>query len=156
MPAQAIASASAEEPRRGFDSGHPLAAVVARLHRAHGGAPFTGIGRVGCAACWETAIRNDERVAVECELPRELVPDPCFVDEIAVELACQGKRPALTDAERTAAIGRLLDEGLPRTQVARTLGIAHREMPQGWVRRKRATSGRSLRLTTCNAPAVTR
>jgi transposase-like protein len=154
MPTKAIVSASADEPRRGFDSRHPLADVVTRLHRAHGGVPL--FGRTGCAACWERAIRDDERIAVEYELPRDLTPDPTYIDEIAVELACRGERPELTAAERSVAIARLLDEGMTRFQVARTLGVAHREVPSGWVRRRRPASGRSLRLLTCTAPAVTR
>ncbi len=153
MPTKAIVAAPADEPGQGFDTHHPLADVVSRLHRAHGGKPFTGIGRIGCAGCWETAIRNDERVATEYDLPA-LQIDPDYVDEIAVEQACTGKRPALTVQERAVALARLLDAGLTRSQVARRLGMATRDVPRGWVRRKE--SGRSLRLLTCQLMGVTR
>jgi hypothetical protein len=48
------------------------------------------------------------------------VPDPSFVDEVAVERACAGERVRLTPAEFVAAVARLRTAGfLPR-------GIAHR------------------------------
>ncbi len=133
MPTKAIVAAPADEPGQGFDTHHPLADVVSRLHRAHGGKPFTGIGRIGCAGCWETAIRNDERVAVEFDLPA-LQIDPDYVDEVAVEQACTGQRPALTVQERAVALARLLDAGLTRSQVAR------RRVPLGFRPGRRAGS----------------
>ena len=71
---------------------HPLAEVAARHCFEHTGQRGNGVGKVACGACWERAIRDDERVVVEHDLPRDLVPDPTYVDEIAVDLACRGEQ----------------------------------------------------------------
>jgi hypothetical protein len=62
-----------------LSSSHPLAEVAARRCRAHGGRPGCGIGHVACGRCWERAIRDDERFALECGLPREQRPDPAYI-----------------------------------------------------------------------------
>src|SRR5512142_1769167 len=87
-----------------FGPTHTLAVVAAQHCRAHT-APL--VGRVACGPCWELAIRDDERFAVEHDLPREIEPDPAYVDEIAVELACHGERVELTPVEFRAAVERL-------------------------------------------------
>jgi hypothetical protein len=80
---------------------HPVAAVAARLCKAHLGAVrASGLGGVACGGCWERAIRDDERAVVLFGLPREIEPDPSYVDEIAVELALRGESVALTPTER--------------------------------------------------------
>jgi malonate-semialdehyde dehydrogenase (acetylating)/methylmalonate-semialdehyde dehydrogenase len=85
---------------------HPLAEVAGRHCHDH---VANLIGGVACGACWERAIRDDERVVVECDLPREVTPDPEYVDEIAVDLACRGERLTLTPAEIHVAVLRLHD-----------------------------------------------
>jgi hypothetical protein len=67
------------------------------------------------------AIRDDERIAVLYDLPRELVPVPTHVDEIAVELACRGERVELTPVERAEAARRLAGKGLSTWQIAKRL-----------------------------------
>ncbi|MFL6144919.1 MAG: hypothetical protein ACJ72N_24020 [Labedaea sp.] len=58
------------------------------------------IGGVGCGACWERAIRDDERAVVLFGLPREIEVDPSLVDEVAVELALRGESVSLRSVER--------------------------------------------------------
>jgi hypothetical protein len=104
---------------------HPVAAVVERLCRAHsGGGRF--IGGVGCGACWEQAIRADERAVVLFGLPRECEPDPTLVDEIAVELACAGEPVWLTAVERAEVVRRLTARGEPAWLIAQRLGTTAR------------------------------
>lgn len=112
---------------------HPVAAVVERLCRAHVGG--RGIGGVGCGACWERAIRADERAVVLFGLPRECDRDPDLVDEIAVELACAGVRTALTAVERAEVVRRLTARGEPAWRIGERLGTTGR-----WVTRARAAS----------------
>jgi hypothetical protein len=80
---------------------------------------------VACGACWERAIRDDERVVVECGLPREITPDPSYVDQIAVDLACRGERVSLTRREFRVAVARLHGRRLPVTAIARRLSTSH-------------------------------
>ncbi|GAA3293134.1 hypothetical protein Dvina_43585 [Dactylosporangium vinaceum] len=101
-----------------FGPGHPLADVARRHCDAHR-PPLARI--VACGACWELAIRDDERFAVECGLPRELTPDPNYVDEIAVDLACRGERVELTRAEFTAAVVRLHGRGMTPSAISKRL-----------------------------------
>lgn len=87
---------------------HPVAAVAARLCEAHlGTLRHRLVGQTACGACWERAIRDDERAVVLFDLPREVIPDPSYIDEIAVELACRGEDVALTPAERRVAHQRM-------------------------------------------------
>jgi DNA-binding CsgD family transcriptional regulator len=113
-----------------FSSKHPLAGVVARLCDEHLGelrmrlvAARGLIGGVGCGACWERAIRNDEGVVVRFDLPPELVLDPTLVDEIAVELACRGERVALTAVERSEVLRRWVARGVPIRRMAELLQL---------------------------------
>jgi hypothetical protein len=106
---------------------HPLAEVAARHCRAAG--HVARVGAVACGACWELAIRDDERFAVECDLPREIVPDPDYVDQVAVRQACRGERVRLTPVERAEAIRRLYAEGLSRGQIASRLFLAFDQVP---------------------------
>jgi len=115
---------------RHLDRSHPLAEVAAGHCRTHGTRAGTGIGGVACGACWERAIRDDEQVAIEHGLPRELTPDPGYVDQVALAQACAGKRVRLTDAERAEAAERLYARGLTRVQVARRLRVAADQIPQ--------------------------
>jgi len=104
---------------------HPLAPVAAAHCRAHssGRSQAGYIGGVACGRCWELAIRDDERVVVEFGLSRELTPDPDYVDQIAVDLACAGEPTPLTDTERRAAVAALRDRGLTTAGIARRLRI---------------------------------
>lgn len=103
-----------------FSAEHPLADVAARHCVAESHArPL--VGGLACGSCWELAIRNDERVVIEYDLPRELKPDPDYIDEIAVELACRGEDVELTPAERIAAMRRLAGRGLTPNAIAKRL-----------------------------------
>jgi hypothetical protein len=105
-----------------FGTSHPLAEVAERHcqdHRAE------LIGDVACGACWELAIRDDERVVVEYGLPREVEPDPDYIDEIAVELACGGERVSLTRAERVEAVRRLHAKRFTTWQIMARLRISY-------------------------------
>jgi len=108
-----------------FSRVHPLADVAARHCEKHTGRRGADIGRIACGPCWELAIRDDERFAVRCGLPREIEPDPDYIDEIAVELACRGERVALTKAEFAAAAKRLQAKGLPPTRIAMRLHTSY-------------------------------
>jgi len=100
---------------------HPLAEVASR-HCDH--LAFR-LGGVACGVCWERAIRDDERVVVEHGLSREVEPDPEFVDEIAVELACRGQRVVLTPVETRAAVVRLRSRQLLPDAIARRLHLSY-------------------------------
>ncbi len=91
---------------------HPLAAVAGRRCRhSHPGRGFL-LGGVACGVCWEAAIRADERMAVECELPAASPPpDREHVDPVAVELAAAGERVPLSRAEKRAAALELAARG---------------------------------------------
>lgn len=106
---------------------HPLAEVAATHCRTAGHA--ARVGPAACGACWELAIRDDERFAVECGLPREIVPDPTYVDQVAVRQACAGRRVRLTPVERAEAVRRLYAQGLTRGQVTARLSLAYRDVP---------------------------
>lgn len=98
---------------------HPLASVARRrCDDVHGWAGQSLIGGVACGACWEYAIRADERVVVEHDLPPEPTRDLDLVDEVAVERACRGERVPLTKAERTAVVDRLGGHDLTPGQIA--------------------------------------
>lgn len=88
MPGQASGSVLPKTGRRAhLGAAHPLAQVAAQLCRSHVG-PVPRVGRVACGSCWEEAIRNDERVVVECGLPREYDGDGThFPDEVVAESA---------------------------------------------------------------------
>ncbi|WP_291416734.1 hypothetical protein [Actinophytocola sp.] len=57
------------------------------------------------------------------DLPRELEPDPEYVDEIAVDLACRGERVRLTRPEFVEAVRRLTRGGESTRQVAERLRV---------------------------------
>jgi hypothetical protein len=159
MPVGVLAPPAADQPDRrgtGFARSHPLAGLVARHHKGHADRPARGFV-VGCAACWELAIRDDERFIIECDLPRGLEPDLSYVDEIAVGLACQGKRRGkLTDAERTEAVARLTGWGVAPSVIASRLGMntdsVSKHLPAPVLKHKGRprASGRSLALLACN------
>ncbi|WP_343947329.1 hypothetical protein [Pseudonocardia zijingensis] len=56
-------------------------------------------------------------------LPREIEPDPTYVDHIAVELAVAGHKPRLTPLEESEAVAILLRRGWSDTRVAEWLGM---------------------------------
>jgi hypothetical protein len=119
---------AAERPTY-LGSAHPLAVVAAgRCRESHGrrGGSFVGgvVGGVACGACWERAIRDDERVVVLFGLPREIEPDLSYVDEVAVDRVCAGERLALTAAERSVAARRMRAAGLSVHEVACRLGAS--------------------------------
>lgn len=105
-----------------FGPGHVLADVAARHCDAHR-TPFTR--GVACGACWELAIRDDERFAIECDLPRELETDPDYIDEIAVDLACSGERVTLTPAEAVVAVDRLRSRSVSLSRIALRLHLSY-------------------------------
>lgn len=101
---------------------HPLAPVAADRCASHTG-PL--IGGVACGRCWETAIRDDERFAIENSLPREIASDPLLIDHVAVERAIRGERVGLTPAERASAIVALRSKGTTLAEIARLLRASH-------------------------------
>jgi hypothetical protein len=104
---------------------HPLASVAAQHCARHAGRSHLGyVGGVACGACWERAIRDDERVVAEFGLPRQLTADPAYVDEIAVEFACRGQRQPLTAAELAEAVRRLDAAGAGQCTIAARLGLS--------------------------------
>jgi hypothetical protein len=105
---------------------HPVAVVAGRRCEGHlGSLRRRLIGGVACGACWERAIRDDERIVVLFELPREVEPDPAHVDLVAVERACGGERVALTRTERRVAVLTLAARGLTPWQIAKRLSLGH-------------------------------
>jgi hypothetical protein len=104
---------------------HPLASVAAQHCARHAGRSNLGyVGGVACGACWERAIRDDERVVAEFGLPRQLTPDPGYVDEIAVEFACRGERRPLTTVEPAEAVRRLDVAGVGPGAIGVRLGLS--------------------------------
>ncbi len=102
---------------------HRLAGVAAGHCTAHA-APL--VGGVACGACWERAIRDDERFAVEFGLTEQPDAEPDLVDVIAVDRACAGDRIRLTDAELSAAIRRLRRAGWSMNAIAEQLDAPER------------------------------
>ena len=114
------------QPRVGdrpyFGRGHSVAAAARRnCGRTHHLPAGELLGGVACSSCWEEAIRADERIVVECDLPREVEPDPDYLDEVAIRRAVRGEAVILTGAERREAIRRLSAAGLSKPQVWRRL-----------------------------------
>ncbi|GIG67317.1 hypothetical protein [Phytomonospora endophytica] len=106
---------------------NPVAKVARALCRRRCGtnaASVGMIGRVACGAHWEQAIRNDERVAVEHDLP-PAPQDPDLIDDIAVEAAMTGKPVSLTRAEQREAARRLQADGLSLNVIAMRLRLSH-------------------------------
>jgi hypothetical protein len=113
-----------------LSTSHPLAHVAAERCQDHKG-PL--VGGVACGRCWEQAIRDDERVVVEFDLPRDLSPDPFYVDIVAVERACDGERVVLTEPELAAAIRALQNRGLAIRAIAKRLNVPERDVTRGGV-----------------------
>ena len=69
-----------------FGPSHPLAQIARRHCRTHHTSPqpTRQVGGVACGACWEHAIRTDERFVVECDLDDE--PDVPAEREVAIRL----------------------------------------------------------------------
>jgi hypothetical protein len=107
-----------------FGPHHPLAEVAMRLCDAH--YALLDEHQVACGPCWETAIRNDERVVAEYGLPREATADAEHVDEIAVERAARGERVSLTAAELRAAAELLRTRRMHPIEIGRRLHITYR------------------------------
>jgi hypothetical protein len=102
-----------------------LADVAARHCAEHiGRERYRYVGRVACGACWERAIRDDERVVIAFGLPRALSTDPVDVDQVAVELACCGERVRLTSAERAEAARQLAGRGVGIAVIGGRLGMS--------------------------------
>ena len=108
---------------RHFGDGHPLARLARERCQSVG---HRRSWRGACGRCWEQVVRDDERFVVECGLPRAFVPDPLYVDEIAVDRACAGEEVSLTRVELAAAVGRLWARGLCCGQIAHRLGRDYR------------------------------
>jgi hypothetical protein len=109
-------------PRQASGTPHSIAEPARRRCRELHPARAERVA-VACGECWERAIRDDERVVVLFGLPREIQPDPDYVDEIAVEQAVAGHRPRLVPAEEAAAVTVLAGRGWSDTRIAEWLGI---------------------------------
>lgn len=115
-----------------LDRYHPVAEVAARHCAEHlGKLRRHEIGETACGACWELAIRDDERAAIEFGLPREVVPDLSYVDEVAVERACRGEKVTLTRVEQAVVAERM------RLQAARLVAVEARTITPTEARRLR-------------------
>jgi hypothetical protein len=100
-----------------FPAEHPLAELAhRRCGSVHGSA-----GARACAECWEHVIRDDERVVALFDLPREIEPEPDYIDVVAVERALAGARVRLTTAERREVVDILARAGWAPASIARRL-----------------------------------
>lgn len=100
---------------------HPVASAARRLCRAAG----HQVRNVACGPCWEAAIRADEAFVIECGITAaDEVPDPTYVDWVAVERAMSGEPVRLTEREREAVAPYLLAWGKSRTEVGRCLRLS--------------------------------
>jgi hypothetical protein len=120
-----------------FDAAHPLAGVALDNCSSH---RWPSPVETACATCWERAIRADERVVVEHELPREQDVDPEFVDVVAVERACSGVPVALTRAELSAAVARLRRQGVAGGEIAARLRVSLRLVDREFSRLRAAAA----------------
>jgi hypothetical protein len=111
--------------RSHFGPSHPVA-KVARHHcrTAHiGPRPGCLSGGVACAACWEHAIRADERFATENGLAEEPDVPADYIDEVAVARAVAGCQVALTRPEQAEAIRILTARDVPPARIASRLRV---------------------------------
>jgi hypothetical protein len=108
-----------------FGPRHPLAQVARRHCRTHHASsqPTRQVGGIACGACWEHAIRTDERFVIECDLDDEPDVSDDHIDEIAVAYAVAGRKVTLTTAERDAAIRLLGGRQVPVTRISRLLRV---------------------------------
>jgi hypothetical protein len=129
-----------------FSSQHPLAEVARHRCRSHhpraGGSPR--LGNVACGACWEHAIRTDERFVVEHGLDDEPEVPADYLDQVAVHRALTGRRVTLTAAERAEAAWLLVLRRTPLVEVAERLhvkvGTVHQALVLGPVQPGPASS----------------
>lgn len=81
------------------------------------------VGGVACGLCWEQAIRDDARFALENGLPAELLADPFLVDEVAITRAVQGHSVNLTPHERSIAARQLRSAGATMAEIGHLLAV---------------------------------
>lgn len=138
----AAADRSRGERRRGhLGPEHPVASVARQLCRELHPQVISAVGGVACGRCWEQAIRADERAVVLFGLPREIEPDPTYVDQVAVERACAGEQVRLTRVERATAVAELAARGWSRARVSTHLHLSGTELRRWWPRPAAASSG---------------
>lgn len=110
---------------------HPLAPIVKQRCRAQGhttGVPRNsgGLAAVGCGRCWEEAIRADERLHIEEQLPHDCPRDPRLIDEIAIERVLKGDTTVrLTRVERIEVVKQLRAGGRKRWQICEVLNLSN-------------------------------
>ncbi len=110
-----------------FGARHPQAGPAReRCRSVHAGQQVKRLGGVACGACWEHAIRIDERLVVECGLDDAPEVPADDVDQVAVAYAVAGRRVALSDAERVVAVRLLADRRLTAARIARQLHMTTR------------------------------
>ncbi len=102
---------------------HPLSTIATRRCRAAHPGKFDKSRWNACDTCWEQSIRDDERVVITFDLPRELEEDTDLIDDIAVERACRGEQVTLTPTERMVAVRSLLKRGYTPTLIRTRLRI---------------------------------
>jgi hypothetical protein len=105
-----------------FNARHPQARPAwIRCRSLHAGSQVKRVGGVACGACWEHAIRTDERFVIECGLQDAPAVPADDIDEVAVARAVAGHRVLLTDAERAAVVRLLAARDLPPARIAELL-----------------------------------
>lgn len=105
-----------------FSARHPQAGPArARCRAVHPGGGVKRLGGVACGACWEHAIRADERFVIECGIQDAPAVSADDIDEVAVARAVAGRRVRLTDAERVAAVRLLAGRDVPPAYIAELL-----------------------------------
>ena len=92
-------------------------------------------------------------------MPRAIEPDPNYVDEIAVELACAGERVVLTPTEFTVAAHRLARRRLSRQWLADAARVSLSTLEKALAGRRPFTLATVVRLedalgTSLRGPAV--
>lgn len=102
--------------RRGhFLPSHPLVRAVERdcTHREDA----VVLGGAGCGACWERAIRQDERGEINLT---------SAFDEAVVQRVLSGERPATSVGDREESVRRLLARGWSDLRIAAQIGTTDR------------------------------
>lgn len=111
--------------------GHRIERVEQTIERTR--SPYTGLF---CRACYEELSVIEFRELIAAEWQAAYVRNESIVDEIAIELRCQGYVVRCTRREMDLAFDRLWRHGFSSTQICRILhlnGVRVHEMIENWV-----------------------